>query len=156
MEQNTEKRRHERFQFALPCLLSLIEDGVLLKSLELETRNISAGGVFLAHSKRINTIDFTQVDIVIPPQTAKRSVGSGTHISAGGYIVRAESFGVAVAFTENYRVASLDEVLRHTRKKVAWMMSQRSIIGFTEQSNLLHLAGGNSARGRDRFRLEKI
>jgi hypothetical protein len=156
METYTEKRKQERIHIALPCLLSLVEDSVLSKTMEITALNISAGGVLLAPSQKLHIMDFAQIDIIIPSQKAHHSSeGCAAHISANGYVVRRDSVGIAMAFDQHYRVAPLDNALINIRKKVSWMMNQRRMIGFEEASSPF-MAGGNAAHGRDRFRLEKI
>lgn len=140
-----ERRVHERHLLDLPCLLSLEDDRVPAKVIELKTRDISGGGVFLEMVDEIDIGKTARLDIIIPPALIQCKEGSATHISASGSVVRAESFGVAVSFHEDYRISPLDEVLRTVKAKMNWMARQVCDLGSIDLKNVLHITGREMA-----------
>lgn len=157
MEKYGERRTHERYDIALPCLLSLNKEGEYSNLMELKTRNISAAGVFL-ELEQINgfIVSSAKVEIIIPPNLIKCIEGSGTHISVSGSVVRASADGIAVLFCEEYQIAPLDEVLRFVKKKIDWMERQRCWCGGNEQSNLLRFSLKRAAHNHEKWKMEKV
>jgi hypothetical protein len=136
----SERRMHERYRLDLPCLLSLEEDRVSTKVVELRTRDLSGGGVFLDLTTEIDIGASARLDIIIPSSLIRCDDGSATHISANGSIVRMEPGGVAVSFHEDYRIAPLDEVLRNVKAKMNWMARMINNPNLYDLKNILRIA----------------
>lgn len=124
MLQPEERRGHERYEMVLPCMISIAEDHVDSKLIEGNAMNISGGGILIDGFSGSVVGAKVKVHIVIPQKIAKTTEGCGTHISANGSVVRLEDDGFAVSFSEDYRVASLDRVLRLMDRKRAWLAGQ--------------------------------
>ena len=135
----SERRIHERYRLDLPCLLSLEEDRVSTKEVELKTRDISGGGAFLDMVAEVGIGTTARLDIIVPPSLIRCDDGGATHISASGSVVRMEPGGIAVSFHEDYRISPLDEVLRAIRAKMNWMVRQASDPGLLSLKNILQI-----------------
>ena len=134
MEGYEERRKHERYDLVLPCLLNIIQDDVVSNVVEIKTRNISAGGVFLDFVRNKGHFERAKVDILISPDIIKSNSACGTFISANGKIVRSEKNGTALLFSESYRIGPLDEVLRYLKKKLVWLVHHRRLMNSELQS----------------------
>ncbi len=150
-----ERREHERFELTLPCLLTLKQGRVVSDIVELEARDISAGGAFLITDGKNGIGAPVRIDIILPPEIIKSSDGSGTHISAGGTVVRSGADGIAVTFDDDYRVAPLDQVLRIVWAKVSWMERQKNFFCVDPSMNLVHFDKKRKNNHDERSRLEK-
>lgn len=125
MSNPEDRRAHERYEMPLPCMISILEDNVGSKLIESRIKNISGGGIFLNGSSGGVVGATVKLDIVIPSRIVKSPDDGGTHISATGCVVRLEGGGMAVSFREDYRVSSLEQVLRFLDRKRAWLARQR-------------------------------
>jgi hypothetical protein len=141
----SERRIHERFRLDLPCLLSLEEDRVSTREVELKTRDISGGGAFLDMAAEIGIGATARLDIIVPPSLIRCDEGSATHISASGSVVRMEPGGIAISFYEDYRISPLDEVLRSLKAKINWMSGQVCEPASFNLKNIVQMPGGKVA-----------
>ncbi|MFH0731263.1 MAG: hypothetical protein V2B19_33575 [Pseudomonadota bacterium] len=156
MDDFIERRAHERFDLVLPCLLLLNQDHVFSDVIELETRNIGHGGVFLEPVRHNGSNVATRLDILIPSRLIKCGEGRGTCISISGSIVRSGPGGTAISFSEDYRISSLDKVLGLLKRKLEWMERQKRLMAPDDRSKLLYISGRLDPSDPERSRMEKV
>ena len=98
MGHNAENRRKfERFEIAAPAMLEV--DGHE-HTVQLNTRDISAGGAYFLMDKPLDQGVKVMAEIIIPNETISNLTGTEFQLRVQGTIVRTDDGGIAVRFTE--------------------------------------------------------
>jgi hypothetical protein len=109
-----EKRRMDRFLLATPATLEVAVPAGAKRTLNLVTRNISAGGAFFTSRDPVPEGSKVALQLILTIEQLKSFFGySGkVEVSLRGSVVRVSNEGMAVQFGKNYQMRSLGEGLR--------------------------------------------
>ena len=102
-----ERRQYERFTIPLPVRLETIEIG-RKKVLDLETRDISASGTFIATLTSFPDGTRFVLDFTIPDDNIKEFKYVKSLRGSTGTVVRSTSNGMAVHFDRDCYIVSLN------------------------------------------------
>ena len=98
-----EKRSVERFDLDLKAMVSVLDDTDESDSLAMQTRDISANGVFLLTDAPLPVGTRVKVDMVLSLDELKK-LGGKALIKTSGKVLRRESGGMAVCFNRNSKI----------------------------------------------------
>ena len=101
-----ERRTHERFQLSLPARLEMNSEGKK-EIFELQTRDISAAGVFLSTKERFAVGARCQLELTVSSKKIRELTGSQSLLKAQGTVVRSTADGVAICFDGECEILSL-------------------------------------------------
>lgn len=101
-----ERRKYERFQLVLPAKMEKIT-GRKRKIFNLQTKNISAAGVFLNTKEQFPLGTRCQLEMIVPSKRIKELTGSQGCIKIEGIVVRSTSDGVAICFDGDCEILGL-------------------------------------------------
>ncbi len=104
-----DKREFERFELAFPAT---VVTGEKEHKLQLHTKDISAGGVFLNTEEPLKEGTKVTLEIVISNETLKKLTGYESCIKVGGTVVRSEGEGIAVSFNDQ-KIMPLRSMMDH-------------------------------------------
>lgn len=102
-----ERRKEERFFLTTSALLSVIDESGAREGYAVMTQNISSGGAFLSTDKPITTGASVKIDIVFPLKGGNDGKESKTRIDVTGIVVRTEKDGIAILFSNKYKIIRL-------------------------------------------------
>jgi hypothetical protein len=91
------RRKFERFDIQAPTTLDVV--GSDSQSLNLFTRDISAGGAYFLTPAMCSQGDTVKAEILIPNETISSLTGTEFQLRIHGTVVRCEETGIAVKFT---------------------------------------------------------
>jgi hypothetical protein len=92
-----ERRRFERFQLRLPVRMEVIISGKR-QVFDLETKDVSAAGVFIETSERFSEGTPVQLSMTLSSDRIRELTGSQSLIKVKGIVVRSAPTGLAVGF----------------------------------------------------------
>lgn len=101
----SDRRKMERFDLKLPTKLSWKGKDNELKSIELMTSNICAGGVFFKTGKALLVETIVKLDIIYHLDKFKSSKWEISHIEFSGSVIRTDKKGMAICFDEGYKIS---------------------------------------------------
>ena len=101
-----ERRMYERFQLSLPARLEMNSTGKK-EIFELQTRDISAGGVFINTMDQFPEGTRFKLDLTISSERIKKLTGVNSLIESTGNVVRSTTEGVAIQFDRDCQILSL-------------------------------------------------
>ncbi len=102
-----ERRRFERFQLRLPVRMEVIISGKR-QIFDLETKDISAAGVFIETSERFSEGTPVQLSMTLSSNRIQEITGSQSLIKVKGIVVRSAPTGLAVSFAGRKEILSLN------------------------------------------------
>ena len=98
-----ERRNYERFNLGLPATVEFLEPAKR-STLLLTTGNISAGGVFFQTANSIAEGTKVKLDLTVTSKFLKEQTGAQGLIKIRGRVVRSNSGGTAISFTQDYQI----------------------------------------------------
>ena len=102
-----ERRRFERFQLRFPVRMEVIISGKR-QVFDLETKDISAAGVFIDTSERFSEGTPVQLSMTLSSNKIQELTGSQSLIKVKGIVVRSAPTGLAVSFEGRREILSLN------------------------------------------------
>lgn len=102
-----ERRRFERFQLRLPVRMEVTISGKR-QIFDLETKDISAAGVFIETSERFSEGTPVQLSMTLSSNRIQELTGSQSLIKVKGIVVRSAPTGLAVSFAGRREILSLN------------------------------------------------
>jgi len=102
-----ERRRFERFQLRLPVRMEVIISGKR-QVFDLETKDVSAAGVFIETSERFSEGTPVQLSMTLSSDKIRELTGSQSLIKVKGIVVRSAPTGLAVGFAGRREILSLN------------------------------------------------
>jgi hypothetical protein len=102
-----ERRRFERFQLRLPVRMEVIISGKR-QVFDLETKDVSAAGVFIETSERFSEGTPVQLSMTLSSDRIRELTGSQSLIKVKGIVVRSAPTGLAVGFAGRREILSLN------------------------------------------------
>jgi len=102
-----ERRRFERFQLRLPVRMEVTISGKR-QIFDLETKDISAAGVFIETSERFSEGTPVQLSMTLSSDKIRELTGSQSLIKVKGIVVRSAPTGLAVGFAGRREILSLN------------------------------------------------
>ena len=102
-----ERRRFERFQLRLPVRMEVIISGKR-QVFDLETKDISAAGVFIETSEQFSEGTPVQLSMTLSSDRIRELTGSQSLIKVKGIVVRSAPTGLAVGFAGRREILSLN------------------------------------------------
>ena len=102
-----ERRRFERFQLRLPVRMEVIISGKR-QVFDLETKDVSAAGVFIETSERFSGGTPVQLSMTLSSERIRELTGSQSLIKVKGIVVRSAPTGLAVGFAGRREILSLN------------------------------------------------
>ena len=102
-----ERRRFERFQLRLPVRMEVIISGKR-QVFDLETKDVSAAGVFIETSERFSEGTPVQLSMTLSSDRIRELTGSQSLIKVKGIVVRSSPTGLAVGFAGRREILSLN------------------------------------------------
>lgn len=104
------KRTEERLEIELNAFITYRNQEGDAESVELSTKNLSAGGAFFLADQALDLGQIIDIDLVLPLEHLRNLGGKSVLIKASGKVVRKERDGIAVAFEDNRVVTSTAEL----------------------------------------------
>lgn len=101
-----ERRQYERFPLTLPARLETILSG-RKQVFGLETRDISASGIFLNTTEPFSEGTRFKIDLTVPSERIKALTGVQSLIECEGSVVRSTPTGVAIRCDKKCQILSL-------------------------------------------------
>jgi len=101
-----DRRKYERFQLELPARLEMNSSekkGIF----ELQTRDISAAGVFLNTTEEFSEGTKCQLELTVTSERIRQLTGAQSLIKAKGIVVRSTPDGVAICFDGDCQILGL-------------------------------------------------
>lgn len=102
-----EKRKMERFSLQLLARFSVKGGDGGRDSIELLTRNISAGGAFIQTHSPFKVGTRLNIEVIFPLDRIKKVEGEMAFIKVNGSVIRSETQGMAICFDEDYQILPL-------------------------------------------------
>ena len=102
-----ERRRFERFQLRLPVRMEVTISGKR-QIFDLETKDISAAGVFIETSEQFSEGTPVQLSMTLSSDRIRELTGSQSLIKVKGIVVRSSPTGLAVGFAGRREILSLN------------------------------------------------
>ena len=102
-----ERRRFERFQLRLPVRMEVTISGKR-QIFDLETKDVSAAGVFIETSERFSEGTPVQLSMTLSSDRIRELTGSQSLIKVKGIVVRSAPTGLAVSFAGRREILSLN------------------------------------------------
>ena len=102
-----EKRKMERFSLQLLARLSVKGGDGDRDSIELLTRNISAGGAFIQIDRPFKVGTQLDIEVIFPLDRIKKVEGEMAFIKVNGSVIRSDTEGMAIIFDEDYQILPL-------------------------------------------------
>jgi len=110
-----ERRKHERFEFWLPTKVQILSKYPNLQSRAPReesmksyfAQNISAGGAFLACTKRLPEGTRVQLFMALSLENELSVRGRTSRIIVRGRVARSSSEGTAICFDKRYKIEPL-------------------------------------------------
>jgi hypothetical protein len=99
-----ERRKRERFNLIIPTRLVLTNNEKEAEVVEINTCNISAGGVYFRTQQSIPEGTKVSISFVLPIEKLARVLGAKSFVQIRGKVIRADMEGVAVSFNNNYEI----------------------------------------------------
>lgn len=99
-----ERRKHERFNLIIPTRLVLTNDAKEAEVVEINTCNISAGGVYFRMQQYIPEGTQVSLSFVLPLEKLVRVFGAKSFVQIKGKVIRVDMEGVAIGFNKNYEI----------------------------------------------------
>ena len=101
-----ERRQFERFQLRCPARAITINPEEK-QVFDLQTLNISAGGVFLHTTESFSKGTRFRLELTVPSKRIAELTGTQSLIEVEGSVVRTTPTGVAINFNEDCQIRSL-------------------------------------------------
>lgn len=98
-----EKRSVERFDLGFKAFVAVSDDTDESESLAMQTRDISANGVYLLTDTPLPVGTRVKVDMVLSLDELKK-LGGKALIKTSGQVLRKESGGMAIYFDSNSKI----------------------------------------------------
>jgi len=92
-----EQRKSERLELSLPVTIS--KTGII-PPMELETKNISTGGIFIETDSCLPVSTTLTLAIQVTPK-GNNSTGNRTFVKLKGRVLRSNDRGIAIQFIED-------------------------------------------------------
>jgi hypothetical protein len=104
----SDKRSVERFDLGLKAFVSVFDDTEKPESLAMQTRDISASGVYLLTDTPLPVGTRIKVDMVLSLDELKK-LGGKALIKTSGEVLRRETGGMAICFDRNSKILPFSE-----------------------------------------------
>jgi hypothetical protein len=107
-----DKRKFERFDITAPARLEILKPGEKTEKMLLESRDLSAGGVFIKTPKSLPEgfpvkveifLHFQEPEIQLPPSD------NATVIVVTGQVIRSTDEGMAIRFNDDYDITAMGD-----------------------------------------------
>jgi len=99
-----DRRKQERFNLIVPTRLVLTNNEQDSEVIEINTSNISAGGVYFKTQQSIPEGTQVSMSFVLPIEKLARVLGANSFVKIKGRVVRVDMEGVAVSFKGDYKI----------------------------------------------------
>ena len=108
-------RRYMRFDIVTPATVQVLPDnGDRATVLNLETKNISAGGAFFRTTSPLSGGTKVSTELSLSVENLNRILGNGQercfHVNVYGIVMRSIPDGMAICFDEDYEIFSVQLV----------------------------------------------
>jgi len=100
-----EKRKMERFEFELPTGLIVNSPNGKQEILELQTRNVCAGGAFVITDEPLSIGTKVGVNMILSLERLKKFKGKKSLINVSGSVIRTDEQGMAICFDEKHTIS---------------------------------------------------
>ena len=107
------KRKFERFNIDVPAMVEIPSQDGRAERLDLETSNMSAGGILLKFTRPLPKGSQVKIEVVLHfEELMSPADPDGTQIiTATGHVLRSGPEGMAIRFDENYEITTrLDDM----------------------------------------------
>ncbi len=104
--QGNRERNYDRYDVELTSFLQLVGEEETT-SVEIVTKDVSAGGAFFETDRPIANGTEVKVDLVMPVSKLTMMRASRAHIRVSGVVTRADKKGIAVCFDKDYQIVSI-------------------------------------------------
>ena len=98
------RRKQERFNLIIPTRLVLTNDGQDAEVIEINTANLSAGGVYFKTQQNITEGTQVSLSFVLPIEKLARALDANTFVKLKGKVVRVDMEGIAISFDGDYEI----------------------------------------------------
>lgn len=116
-----ERRREQRFDLKLPCLVTVLESGLKKDLLQIETRNISCSGAYLCTPSPLFAGTRITIEVLVRLDTSETCAHPGSCINLNGQVLRSDAEGLAVKFDGRYQISSIERLIASNDTKARWL-----------------------------------
>jgi hypothetical protein len=95
----------DRFSLELPAWISVINESKKLRTFEVITGNICAGGAFLRTDQPLSVGTIIAMKLIINLGNNPKMQNQRSRIDVSGSVIRTESKGMAVCFDKRYHIS---------------------------------------------------
>lgn len=99
-----ERRKQERYHLIIPTRLVITDNGQAAEVIEMNTLNISAGGVYFKTPQKIPEGTQVNMSFVLPIEKLTRMLGVTSYVKLKGKVIRVEMEGIAICFDKDYKI----------------------------------------------------
>jgi len=100
-----EKRKMERFDLELPTCLNVDNSNGKQEALELQTRNVCAGGAFLITDEPLAIGTKVGISMILSLERIKKFREKKSLINVSGSVIRTDEKGMAICFDEKHTIS---------------------------------------------------
>jgi hypothetical protein len=103
-----DKRKFERFNITAPTRIEILKPGENGGKILLETRDLSAGGIFIKTARLLPEGSPLKMEIFLhfPEPKTHTHPDDATVIVVSGHIIRSTDEGMAICFNDDYDISS--------------------------------------------------
>jgi c-di-GMP-binding flagellar brake protein YcgR len=101
----SEKRKMERFDLKLPAKLYWSRKDNEKASIELITRDISAGGAYLPTDTPLPQGTEVKMNLILKFDRFHEFKRRQSHIDVSGFVIRTDHQGMAICFDREYKIS---------------------------------------------------
>lgn len=116
-----ERRREQRFDLKLPCLVTVLESGLNKDLLQIETSNISYSGAYLCTSSPLPAGTCITIEVLVRLDKSETCAHPGSCINLNGQVLRSDAEGMAVKFDGRYQISSIERLVAANDTKARWL-----------------------------------
>jgi len=108
MDTTNERRKLERFTIELPAKVEAVRTDQRDRLLNLFTKNISSGGAYFRTQEPLPVGTEVRVDLLLPLDKLRKFLSDREKVTVNvtGTVLRAETRGMAIGFSEDYKFGS--------------------------------------------------
>ncbi len=109
-----DKRKFERFNIEAPIRIKILSPGDKNDKLVFQTKNVSAGGVFIGTKQPLHEGTEIKIEIFLLNKEAQDlgDADKGDVIIVTGQVLRSGADGMAVCFNEDYDILSVKDFIK--------------------------------------------
>jgi len=114
-----DKRKFERFEINVPVRIEMLNDKGQWERFDLETHNLSAGGIFIKITRPLPEGSQVKAEVILSFEELKTPANPNgiLTIAATGHTLRSGPKGFAISFNEDYHMSASPDFISKEKNK---------------------------------------